>query len=203
MYKLQTGDLAKASTVLGEAFRLYPIFEYIIPDSSYRKVHLKYLCCFLLRLGISKGEVVAPSESIEGVSIWLPPTGAQSSGIDVIRAGLLNLFFQVNTRTFVRFMKIGRIKGTKRATIIRRPYYLCDMIGVDPRFQSRGFGRKMVVRKLMACDGVKMPCYLETSAVSNINFYEKFGFSLIGDYKIQDVDVYCLLREPNGAIFHR
>jgi hypothetical protein len=75
MYKLQKKDLAKASTVLGKAFHRYPIFEYIIPDSSYRKKHLKHLCSFLLRCGISKGEVIAPSKSIEGVSIWLPPMG--------------------------------------------------------------------------------------------------------------------------------
>ncbi len=200
MYKLRIEDLAKASTTLGEAFNSYPIFEYIIPDPTYRKKHLKYLCDFLLRLGISKGEVIAPSDTIEGVSIWLPSTGTKSSNIDAIRAGLFNLFFQINLKTFSRFMKIGSIKGTKRTTVIKGPYYLCDMIGVNPIFQRRGFGRKMLKTKLLDCDKFKMPCYLETSKFSNISYYEKFGFTLFYEYKIQDISVYCLLREPNTGI---
>ena len=200
MYKLQIGDFSKASTVLGEAFNSYPIFEYIIQDSTYRKNHLKYQCNYLLHLGISKGEVIAPSESIEGVSIWLPSTGTQNSGIDAIRAGLLNLFFLTNIKTFSRFVKVGSFKGKKRTSIIKGPYYLCDMIGVNHFFKRRGFGRKMIERKLIDCDKTKMPCYLETIEYSNINYYEKFGFNLVCKYKIKDVNVYCLRREPDIAM---
>ena len=196
MYRLQTKDLAKASDTLAEAFDSYPLFEYIIPDPTYRKNHLKYLCHFLLRLGLFKGEVVAPSDTIEGVSIWLPPAGTQNSGIDAIRAGLLNLFFHINMRTFIRFVKIGDIKDKKRTAVIKSPYYLCDMIGVNPLFQKRGFGRKMIEAKLIDCDNSKLPCYLETSKVGNIDYYKKFGFNVLNEYNISDTNVYCLLRKP-------
>ena len=73
------------------------------------------------------------------------------------------------------------------------------MIGVNPLFQRRGFGRKMIESKLFDCDKIKMRCYIETSDLTNINYYEKFGFSLINEYNIQDIKVFCLLREPNPA----
>jgi predicted GNAT family acetyltransferase len=197
MYKLQKRDLNKASAVLSRSFNDYPIFRYIIPDPEYRKAKLKYLCHFLLSLGIAKGEVIGPSDKMEGVSIWLPPKGSKSSSMDPIRAGLLNLFVHVRLGTISRFIEVGRIKGKMRAEIIKGHYYLCDMIGVDPLFQKQGFGRKMIEAKLLEFDREEMPCYLETSKHGNIAHYERFGFSQIDGYKIKDVDVFCLHRHPN------
>jgi predicted N-acetyltransferase YhbS len=84
-----------------------------------------------------------------------------------------------------------------RAEIIKGQYYLCDMIGVDPLLQRQGFGRKMIEAKLFEFDKEEMPCYLETSRHGNIPYYERFGFSQINEYKIKDVDVFCLKRDPN------
>lgn len=196
MYKLRPGDLVKASIALGEVFYNYPIFEHVLPDPTYRKNNLKYLCHFLLRIGDARGEVIAPNETIEGVSIWFSSDKAQISGIEAIKAGLFKLLFQINLKAFRRFMKIGSIKAKKRAAIINSPYCLCDMIGVSSISQKLGFGSQMFNEKLIDCDESKMPCYLETSEYRNISFYEKFGFTLLHEYKIHDINVYCLLREP-------
>jgi ribosomal protein S18 acetylase RimI-like enzyme len=71
------------------------------------------------------------------------------------------------------------------------------MIGVDPLFQKQGFGRKMIEAKLLEFDIEEMSCYLETSKHKNISYYERFGFSRINEYKINDIDVFCLNRHPN------
>ncbi len=110
MYKLQKGDLFKASTILGEAFSNYPIFEYIIPNSAYRRKHLKYLCHFLLRLGISKGEVIAPNDTLEGVSIWLPSTGTKNSGIDAIEQVYSIYFFTSIEKQLAGLLKLEILK---------------------------------------------------------------------------------------------
>ncbi len=200
MYKLHPSDLVKASLALGEAFYNYPIFEYIIPDPTYRKNNLKYLCHFLLRLGNARGEVIAPTKTIEGVSIWFSSDKTESSGIEAIKAGILNLFFQVELDVFRRFMKIGSIKTNKRSTIINGPYCFCDMIGISPIFQKLGFGGQMFNAKLVECDESNIPCYLETGNHSNISFYKKIGFTVLHQDKIHNINVYCLLREPNVNI---
>jgi predicted GNAT family acetyltransferase len=197
MFKLQKKDLSKASATLSQSFNDYPIFNYIIPDPEYRKDKLKYLCHFVLRLGIAKGEVIGPSNRMEGVSIWLPPNRSKSSAMDAIRAGLLNLFVHIKPGTIRTFIEVGKTKGKMRTEIIKGQYYLCDMIGVDPLLQKQGFGRKMIEAKLLEFDREEMPCYLETSKHENIAYYERFGFSLINKYKIQDIDVFCLKRDPN------
>src|SRR5512145_2068942 len=119
MYKLQQGDLSKASTILSQSFNNYPIFEYVIPDPIYRRDHLKYLCRFLLGLGVSRGEVIAPSNKIEGVSIWLPSNGSAISRMDAIRSGLLGLVFRIDAKILGRFLELGNIKGKTRAKIVQ------------------------------------------------------------------------------------
>jgi hypothetical protein len=121
MYILRPGDLPRASTILSQSFHNYPLFEYVIPDSVYRRDHLKYLCRFLLGLGLSKGEVIAPSNKIEGVSIWFLSNGSAVSSTDAIRAGLLGLVFHIDLQTLRRFIEFGKIKGKMRAEVVQAP----------------------------------------------------------------------------------
>jgi GNAT superfamily N-acetyltransferase len=198
MYKIEPKDLPKASSILGQAFKSYPLFEHVLPDSASRVHQLKHLCQFLLRLGMSKGMVTAPSDAVEGVSIWLPSERLPHSAMDAVRAGLLNLVLHVNTKAIGRFIEIGNVKRRKRADTIGGSYWLCDMIGVDPLLQGRGVGRHMIEAQLNYLDKAKMPCYLETSEVRNIAYYVKYGFGLIHQYKIHSVHVYCLEWKPSA-----
>jgi GNAT superfamily N-acetyltransferase len=199
MYEIQRKDLAKASSVLALAFTGYPLFEHVLPDSASRTDRLKHLCRFLLRLGMAKGAVVAPSDALEGVSIWLPSEGSANSAIDAVKAGLFDLFFHVDIRAIGRFIEIGKAKARKRKEIVGGSYWLCDMIGVDPLQQGRGAGRHMMEAQLDYLDKAKMPCYLETSDARNVVYYEKYGFELIHRYEIHGVPVFCLQWKP-GAL---
>jgi GNAT superfamily N-acetyltransferase len=195
MYKLQKGDLYKASIIMGQAFYDYPIFSYIIPNEAYRKRNLSYICRFLLGLGFINGEIFAPSENLEGVSVWFLSSKAYSSRIDAFRAGLLSLFLHFDTKTIRRLIEIGKIKRINREKILKGSFCLCDMIGVNPFMQKQGIGRQMLEAKLQEFDKEKVPCYLETSKVENVDYYKKFGFTLIRHYKISEVDVFCLQRK--------
>jgi len=197
MYKIQHKDLLKASSILGQAFKNYPLFKHVLPDSVSRPDQLKHLCQFLLRLGMAKGMVIAPSAALEGVSIWFPSQGFPNSAMDAVRAGLLNLLLHVNIKAMGRFIEIGNVKGRQRANIVEEPYWLCDMIGVDPLLQGRGIGRRMIEAQLNYLEKANMPCYLETSAVQNIVYYETYGFDLISQYKIHNIPVFCLRWKPS------
>lgn len=199
MYSLQDSDLSKASATLAKAFHAYPVFEYIIPDASRRNRKLKYIFRFLLGLGKLHGEVIAPSDQLEGISVWIPSSGSHSSSLDALRAGLLALFLRIDIKSIGRLMAIGTIKRKRRNAIMREPFYLCDLIGVDPLRQRQGIGRIMVETKLIELDKEKIPCYLETSRLENVNYYKQFGFSLLHQYKIFSIDVFCLLRKINAA----
>ncbi len=196
MYQIQHKDLLKASSILSQAFKSYTLFEHVLPDSVSRTNQLRHLCRFLLRLGMAKGIVMAPSVELEGVSIWFPSEGFPNSAMDAVRAGLFNLFFHVDIKAVGRFIEIGNIKGRKRAGIIQGPYWLCDMIGVGSLLQRRGAGRQMIEAQLNRFKKENIPCYLETSEDRNIAYYERYGFDLIHQYRIHNVPVFCLLWKP-------
>lgn len=59
----------------------------------------------------------------------------------------------------------------------KTPYVHLWYIGVDPPLQKKGIGSKLLQEVISYC-GDK-PIYLETSVVSNIGWYTKFGFEII------------------------
>lgn len=194
-YRIQETDIDKASHVLGQSFIDYPIFKYILPDREIRRNNNHHFFNFLIRMAMSDGEVIAPSNNIEGVSIWVNPPKGKADISKPIKAGIVHLLLHVDIGAFVRFNEIGSIKRKARSRIITAPYYLLDVIGVDPKHQQRGYAQLMINSQLCEYDKRSIPCYLETSDPRNIPFYQQFGFQLKQQYAIHSINMYCMKRE--------
>ena len=195
LYQIQKQDISKAADTLAESFLDYPVFKFVLPDKNYRKDKINYLFQFLIKLGLLNGEVIASSRNIEGVSIWINSTKTSTSLLTVIKAGLIQLGYNIGFESFKRFTAIGSFKQNQRTNIMQGSYCLLDVIGVKPRFQRQGFAKTIIESKLTSLDRTKQPCYLETSQESNIKYYEKYSFKLIQHYKYFDTNIFCLLRE--------
>lgn len=87
------------------------------------------------------------------------------------------------------------MKEKKREEALEGPYYLLDLIGINPCYQNQGYARRMIESKLTEYDYLPDPCYLETSDKEHLAFYEKFNFHLYHQYQLLTTTVYCLLRE--------
>jgi GNAT superfamily N-acetyltransferase len=185
LYKLSPGDINKGSEVLRDAFKNYPAFTYLFPEINERARKLKYVMEFFIKCGLLNGEVYAPSKNIEGVAIWYKSTQLNLGLPDIFRAGLLNLLFGLNPASFINFKKLGDAKKTNRAKVMKGAYYLLDVIGLDPAYQRKGYGRLLIESKLAQIEEQKMSCFLETSKFENMDYYKKYGFDLLGksDYK--------------------
>ena len=57
-------------------------------------------------------------------------------------------------------------------------WYLC-ILGVDPRFQGKGYAGKMVRAMLARIDKEGVPCFLETMTEKNVSIYEHLGFRVL------------------------
>jgi GNAT superfamily N-acetyltransferase len=194
-YAIQTRDVAKAADVLSASFADYPIFRYVMPERPERSRRLADVFRFLVRLGLANGEVLAPSERIEGVSIWFRSESMDSSALLALRSGLVGLYRRVGSGVVSRLMQVSATKRRVRAEMLSRPCCLLDMIGVDPSLQGQGFARRMLEEKLRELDRQQRCCYLETSRMSTARYYERFGFELAHQYRLAAMDVFCLLRE--------
>jgi len=195
LYQIKSNDVYKAAQVLGESFIDYPIFSFILPERTYREKKIKFLFTFLINLGLLSGEVLASSNKMEGISIWIDSSSKKISAIKIFWYCLIPLFLRVNPMSAFRLIKIGLLREKIRKDILKGPYFLLDIIGVSPMHQNQGHARRIIESKLEEYDDQPKPCYLETSDKENITFYEKYNFRLYYEYQLKTLKIYGLLRE--------
>jgi GNAT superfamily N-acetyltransferase len=62
------------------------------------------------------------------------------------------------------------------------PYWYLGPIGVDPKYQGKGFASKLLKPILRRIDKQNVPVWLETNLKRNLSFYEHFDF-----YKLEEI----------------
>lgn len=201
MYKLQKKDIEQASITLALAFAEYPVFTYLLPDKYDRDENLKYIFQFLLRLGFMNGEVHATSNHLEGISIWYSSKDMNASLFDIVRSGIINLNRTLNKNSFQRFIYLNKFKTNKRHELLKdEEYSFLDAIGVHPSCQMAGHGLQLLTSKVNENNKRGVTSYLETSNKKNIDYYTKIGFSLLSEYAIENLNVYCLIAYAGNVI---
>jgi hypothetical protein len=195
LYRLQYKDIEKASQVLSRSFFDYPDFTYLFSDEGERNKDLYHVMKLLVKCGMLHGEVLAPSNNLEGISIWYKSDQLNFSFIDMVRAGFFGLLIKLNKTFFNTFRELGESKKASRNEIVKGTCYFLDMIGVDPEYRNQGHARIMIEKKLDVCDREKLPCYLSTSSKDNIDFYKKYGFHIIHENNFHEIKLYSMYRE--------
>jgi GNAT superfamily N-acetyltransferase len=77
---------------------------------------------------------------------------------------------------------------------VERHWYL-GTLGVDPPHQRRGVGQRLLAAFLERADHDGTPAWLETDRETNIRFYERGGFAVVGTVSVFDTPVW-LMRRP-------
>jgi hypothetical protein len=194
LYRLTEDDIDKASIVLRNAFIDYPTFRYLFPDINERKKKLRHVMTFFLKCGLLKGEVISPSKNIEGVLILYKSNNLNFRLINLLKARLISTLLHLKIKSFIRFKKIGDAKNENRKKLLNKEFYLLDMIGVDPSFEKQGNARLLIESMIKKIDKERMCCFLETSNIKNIDYYTRFGFTLLSEYKYNELESFCMIR---------
>ena len=195
LYRLTKDDVDRGSTLLRDAYIDYPTFKYLFPEINDRKKKLRHVMSFFLQCGLLHGEVIAPSKNIESVSIWYKSMELKIGLNSLLKAGLINTIYNLNFKSFIRFKRLGDAKRINRDLLLDKEYYFLDVIGTDPSILRKGYARLLIDSMLEKIDNEKMICFLETSNIKNINYYNKYGFILLSTYKYDGLESYCMVRE--------
>ena len=134
----------------------------------------------------------------------MPPGTSIEDFWTIFRSGLWRLFFQLSsegrTRFYYEFLPL--LHHTKHATLgvyDDNSYYLV-YLGTKPSAQGKGYGRKLLEHGTRMADAAGVPCYLESSAIANVAFYERCGFvtrRCIGLQRSEkSVELTIMVREP-------
>lgn len=61
-----------------------------------------------------------------------------------------------------------------------------DVIGTDPAYQGRGYGKQLMNQISEVADAAGQACYLECGGDKNRSFYEKFGYKVVHEQILKD-----------------
>jgi len=202
LFRVSNLQARRAAETLTLAFKDYPLLTHIIPYSARdRDQKLHRFFEFMIRFGISYGEVYATSPSMEGVAIWFPSDKYEVTTWKMIRVGGLSLIYYL-LRKEGRDLSSKLLAYDEYASRIRSRHapFLClylSLMGVNPKFQGRGYASTLMKPMLIRIDKEHLPCFLETHNEESIPIYKHYGFEIVEEGTIPGTDiVHCaMLRE--------
>lgn len=185
--RMQKSQIKSASEMFSRAMQEDPLFSYFIPDSSERKIKSKYILEGMIRYGAIYGEVHATSTSLEVAAIWLRSEKAKMSFWMMIRSmGLFWLFnySKVGRDVMSRMMSYINFSFSTHSRIAPYPHWYLWILGVDPKYQGKGYASTLLKPMFTRIDQENLPCYLETNNEKNIPIYQHYGFKLVEEILI-------------------
>lgn len=175
-------DLAATVAALARAFDDDPVMTWIFPDDQMRRRRLPSFFSAALR-GTSAhpegAEVAAQGDQVLGAAIWLPP-GAWRPPLWRQLVTLPGVVIRLGSRLSVAGATYGALLRVHPA----RPHWYLSGIGIDPPVQGTGVGSQLLRSRLARCDAAGLPAYLESSKERNVPFYERHGFTVVGELTV-------------------
>jgi len=189
---------ADAVSVLCEAFHEYPVMRFVIgqaeePTSAgstasgqleaYER-RLYTLVDFFVQARLSREEpVLGVTErgQLVGTALVTPP-GARAIPPALVQQRE-QLWRQLGTAARERYEAFGRATS---ASVIERPHYHLNMIGVRRSHAGRGLARRLldVVHEMSATDDGSCGVTLTTEDPGKVALYEHFGYRRIGHARV-------------------
>lgn len=200
LIRLDRSQLKAARLMLTRAFDDDPLMRAFVPDAARRPRVLARCFGYVLRLGLYYGEAYANDRQLSGIAVWLPSSALGDSPWRRIRTGVVWIPWLCGWDFFRRLWGYHEhLLARWKAHAPPRFLYL-QMLAVDPGCQGRGHARRLLEPMLARADAEQLPCCLETSNERNLEFYGRFGFTVLEKTTAPGNDVPCWLlrRAPCG-----
>jgi GNAT superfamily N-acetyltransferase len=172
LYKIQKKDLKNAVNVLNDAFSEDSMWKEVFDDEDKNRVLTEVMVRFCLKYG----NVLATSDNLEGV-MAITPHDKDMTALRIIRSGAFFLSMKISSESKKMKVLSNAIEEAKKSLNLG-PYIHLLIMGVSQEFQGKGFGGKLLRAVIEKAETERKPLYLETQKEENINFYEKYRFSV-------------------------
>jgi ribosomal protein S18 acetylase RimI-like enzyme len=192
--------VSRSAILLARAFHDYPEYLYLFPDEAKRHAKLVTLLAVMTRYCLRYGKVMASSERLEAVLMYLPPP-ARIQGGAMVKSGAFGMLFKLGFHFLQRQNRIINVIVNARSTVIPSPHAYLFLLATDPAFQKDGHATALMTCFLERLDEAGITCYLETSKKENVGFYQRFGFDLVEEQVVPgaNLTVRALLRRGKGT----
>lgn len=113
-----------------------------------------------------------------GAALWLPSSA--HNALSILKS--LDIAASISWHCGIKHLMRGmRVDAGMADHHPKNPHHYLYAIGTRPEAQGKGLGGKLMQAGLARVDEVKAAAYLESSKESNISFYRRFGFELMGE----------------------
>jgi ribosomal protein S18 acetylase RimI-like enzyme len=172
LYKIQKKDLNNSVNVLNDAFSEDSMWKEVFDDEDKNRVLTEVMVRFCLKYG----NVFATSDNLEGV-MAITPHDKDMTALRIIRSGAFFLSMKIASESKKMKVLSNAIEEAKKSLNLG-PYIHLLIMGVSQEFQGKGFGGILLRAVIEKAETERIPIYLETQKEENIDFYEKYGFSV-------------------------
>lgn len=165
--------------ILTSAFAENASINYLIPDGGDRIGRIRHLVSYSFELCLLFGKAFV-SDNGKGCALIVFP--------DRKRTTIRTLYLEA--KLIGKAIGVGNIiRALRREILLARhqpdhPIYHLWFVGVYPMYQERGTGSVLLSEIMADAKGMGYPVYLETSTLSNLPWYEKFGLSVYGEIQL-------------------
>lgn len=112
-----------------------------------------------------------------GAAYWDPPGQWKTRTRDVVHLAPL-MIRGMGVRTINAVRGLGRLE---KAHAAHPEHYYLAVLGTRPDRQGEGLGAALMAAVLTRCDEEGIGAYLESSKESNIPYYRRHGFEVVGE----------------------
>ncbi len=193
-----------AAEVLTRAFQDDPLLGHGFSDQSEMKRKAPSpLIEYMLSYCVRYGEVHASSANLEGVAGWLTSDSYPMTPWKVIRSVPLSVILSLGRGGVTgRMRKVGAYLDATHAHLAPFRHWFLQIVGVDPRFQGKGYAGRLLRPMLSRIDVEGLPCYVETLDEKNVRLYEHLGFELLEKSEIPEtgLSIWTMLRQARSAV---
>ena len=176
------------------AFEDDPLITWMLPSDDFeRRATLLFDC--MMRASIIHESIYTTDDGV-CTAVWAPPE-AWSFSEDQMRT-LAEPFTEAAGDLVERALGVLAEMSEVHPS---EPHWYLEGLGTHPDWQRRGLASAVLDPVLEQCDADRLPAYLETQRETNVPFYRRHGFEVIGTKQLPDggPNMWLMWREAKGA----
>ncbi|MGZ4688520.1 MAG: GNAT family N-acetyltransferase [Acidimicrobiia bacterium] len=168
----------ETARTLARAFDDSPLFQFLFPKGTARLRIMAgtFKGTMIDALAFGQIQVAKDETAVTGAACWLPPEGYPITPWrqTLLLARMATLFPHAPTRVGDAMRYLAASDKVHPKTM----HWYLGILGVDPRYQGKGVGARLIDHTLERLDREGLPAYLETDKESNLAWYARRRFEL-------------------------
>jgi GNAT superfamily N-acetyltransferase len=194
---MEKEHIKSAALMCNRAFK--DEFIDIFPDPKEREHKSLYAHEFFLRRDYAYNVPFITSPNVEGIAIWVHSDKWEKRKYwRIITSGAIWQAIKIGCKATRKINKFEQYIEKKHKELAPNRHWYLSVLAVDPKYQGKGFGGKLVKEMLTRIDKEGLPCYVETEGEKNVSMYQRFGFKVLEEFTVPDTKdtLVAMLREP-------